>query len=382
MKFDACSMSPVPLYFATFGYAQSGRVRAGDHAAGASALTPPALPAPRALASGASGAWPFSTHLTSGVSRRPGGQHGVRPRDGSPARSRAPALHYSVREPANGKRPRHTVVLSHALGCDLSMWDGLARLLAADCRVITYDHRGHGSSDGPEGPYSMADLADDAARLLRELDTGLVVWVGLSMGGMVGQELALRHPALVAALVLANTTSTYPEAARAARADRSAAVNADGMTAIAESVMARYFHERFRAGRPSVVARYRERLVTTDVAGYVGCCAAVASVDTTARLGKPARPVASHCRRARPGDAGGHGAGARGRDSRGHAHRARRRIPPERGRTAGGVQCSGAGVHCGSVTGKKPKEEQLNADDLAARYCRWVCSNPIGRLRS
>jgi 3-oxoadipate enol-lactonase len=78
-----------------------------------------------------------------------------------------PALHYSVRAPRSGKRPRHTVVLSHALGCDLTMWDALANLLAADCRVIAYDHRGHGSSDAPEGPYAMADLADDAARLLR-----------------------------------------------------------------------------------------------------------------------------------------------------------------------------------------------------------------------
>jgi 3-oxoadipate enol-lactonase len=87
------------------------------------------------------------------------------------------------------------------------MWDALANQLAADCRVIAYDHRGHGSSDAPEGPYTMAGLADDAARLLRELDTGPVVWIGLSMGGMVGQELALRHPGLVAALVLAHTTS-------------------------------------------------------------------------------------------------------------------------------------------------------------------------------
>ena len=197
----------------------------------------------------------------------------------------APALHYSVREPANGKRPRHTVVLSHALGCDLSMWDGLARLLATDCRVIAYDHRGHGSSDAPEGPYSMADLADDAARLLRELDTGPVIWVGLSMGGMVGQELALRHPALVAALVLANTTSGYPYAARAAWDERIATVREHGIEAIADAVMARYFHERYRVDCPSVIARYRARLVTTDVTGYLGCCAAVASVDTTARLG-------------------------------------------------------------------------------------------------
>jgi 3-oxoadipate enol-lactonase len=101
-------------------------------------------------------------------------------------------------------------VLSHALGCDLTMWDSMANRLAA-CRVNAYDHRGHGSSDAPAGPYAMADLADDAARLLCELNQeqmrGPVVWIGLSMGGMVGRELALGHPSLVGALVLAHTTS-------------------------------------------------------------------------------------------------------------------------------------------------------------------------------
>jgi len=196
-----------------------------------------------------------------------------------------PALHYSDRAPRSGKRPRHTVVLSHALGCDLTMWDSLANQLAADCRVIAYDHRGHGSSDAPAGEYAMADLADDAARLLRELDTGPVVWIGLSMGGMVGQELALRHPTLVGALVLANTTSAYPEATRAVWRQRIDTVREQGIEAIADAVMARYFHEEFRAAHPATVARYRQRLVSTDSIGYIGCCAAVGGVDTTARLG-------------------------------------------------------------------------------------------------
>ena len=202
-----------------------------------------------------------------------------------------PALHYSVREPRSGKAPRHTVVLSHALGCDLTMWDGLANLLAADCRVIAYDHRGHGSSDAPDALYAMADLADDAARLLRELDTGPVVWVGLSMGGMVGQELALRHPSLVRALVLANTTSGYPEAARAAWEQRIETVRSSGIEAIADAVIGRYFHDAFRAQKAATVARFRRRLVTTDAVGYVGCCEAVGKVDTGSRLGQIGVPT-------------------------------------------------------------------------------------------
>jgi len=202
-----------------------------------------------------------------------------------------PTLHYSVREPRNGKAPRCTIVLSHALGCDLSMWDSLANTLAQDCRVIAYDHRGHGSSDAPDGLYAMADLADDAARLLRELDTGPVVWIGLSMGGMVGQELALRHPALVRALVLANTTGGYPEAARAVWQQRIATVREQGIEAIADAVMGRYFHDGFRAQKGATVARFRRRLVTTDPVGYVGCCNAVGLVDTTSRLRQIAVPT-------------------------------------------------------------------------------------------
>lgn len=205
--------------------------------------------------------------------------------------SSTPALHYTLREPRNGKAPRHTVVLSHAIGTDLMMWDGLANLLAADCRVIAYDHRGHGSSDTAEGLYSMADLADDAARLLRELDTGPVVWVGLSMGGMVGQELALRHPGLVRALVLANTTSAYPDAARQAWQQRIATVRGEGIEAIADAVMGRYFHDDFRNAQAATVARFRQRLVSTDAPGYVGCCHAVGTVDTTARLGTIKAPT-------------------------------------------------------------------------------------------
>jgi len=203
----------------------------------------------------------------------------------------APRLRYSVREARHGGPARHTVVLSHALGCDMDMWDGLANHLALDCRVICYDHRGHGGSDAPPGPYTMAELADDAARLLGELDTGPVVWVGLSMGGMVGQELALRHPGLVAALVVANSTSGYPEAARTMWRERIAKVEAEGVEAIADAVMGRYFDDAFRSANPATVARFRRRVASTDAVGYAACCAAVGGVDTSGRLAGIAVPT-------------------------------------------------------------------------------------------
>ena len=204
---------------------------------------------------------------------------------GAAGRSRgAPSLHFTVREPRSGTTPRHTVVMSHSLGCDLSMWDLLANGLAAESRVICYDHRGHGGSDAPAGPYSMAELADDAERLLSELDAGPVVWVGLSMGGMVGQELALRHPQRVKALVIANASSGFDAAGRAAWAQRIKKVASDGVESIADMAMQRWFSEGFRATQPAAVARWRRRVVSTPAAGYLGSCHAVMNHDTTARL--------------------------------------------------------------------------------------------------
>ena len=194
-----------------------------------------------------------------------------------------PALHYNVRKARNGA-PRQTIVLSHALGCDLTMWDWLASVLAADNDVICYDHRGHGSSDAPATLYTMEELAADAARLVGELGCGPVVWIGLSMGGMVGQELAIRNPELVKALVIANSTSAYPDNVREVWQQRIATVSDKGIEAIADAVMERYFHEQFRQEKAGVVASYRRRLTSTDQDGYIGCCNAVGTVDTTGRL--------------------------------------------------------------------------------------------------
>lgn len=213
------------------------------------------------------------------------------PGTGTEGRSTSkPALHYSIRRARNGLA-RNTVVLSHALGCDLTMWDRLASQLAADHDVIVYDHRGHGSSDAPDGLYAMKDLAEDAARLLRELDCGPVVWIGLSMGGMVGQELAIAHPELICSLVIANCTSGYPEAARENWRQRIRLVQSQGIEAVADAVMQRYFHDAFRREHAGEVAAYRRRLVATDPQGYIGCCHAVGNVDITDRLDRLSLPV-------------------------------------------------------------------------------------------
>ena len=203
----------------------------------------------------------------------------------------SPRLHYTVREPRNGQAPKGTIVLSHALGCDGLMWDHLANALAIDHRVVCHDHRGHGLSDAPQGPYTMAELADDAARLIDDLGHGPVTWIGLSMGGMVGQELALRHPHLVKALVLANSTSGYPAEAQAGWAQRIAGIEANGLESVVDAALQRWFHPGFHAEQAATVARWRRRVVSTDAAGYIACCHAIAGVNTTDRLGQITQPT-------------------------------------------------------------------------------------------
>ncbi|RZU00720.1 alpha/beta fold hydrolase [Rivibacter subsaxonicus] len=205
-----------------------------------------------------------------------------------------PHLHYTLREPgalseAEGAG-RHTFVLSHALGCDVSMWDRLANsLVAQGHRVICYDHRGHGGSESPPGPYTVEQLAADAARLIEELQAstgcGQVVWVGLSMGGMVGQALALARPELLKALVIANSSSAYDAAGREAWQQRIDLIRAQGLEAIADGAMQRWFGEEFRRSQPATVARWRRRVVSNEPEGYIATCEALRLLDLTGRLG-------------------------------------------------------------------------------------------------
>jgi 3-oxoadipate enol-lactonase len=137
----------------------------------------------------------------------------------------------------------------------------------------------------------MEQLVDDAARLIREWGRGPVAFIGLSMGGMVGQGLAVLHPQLLRGLVVANSTSQYPPAAAPNWAQRIAAVEAGGMPAVVEMVLERYFSAGFRAEHPDVVARYRDTVLRSDPAGYVACCRAIAAVDWLDRLGTVELPA-------------------------------------------------------------------------------------------
>ena len=192
----------------------------------------------------------------------------------------APQLHAVLQGAGSGV----PVVMSHALGLDLHTWDALAARLAPGRSVLRYDHRGHGESGKPPGPYALDDLVDDAARLIREWGRGPVVWIGLSMGGMVGQGLAIRHPDLLRGAVLANTTARYPEVAKPTWAARIAAVEQGGIAAIADAIVERYLSAAYRAAHPDRAQALRARLLRADPKGYVACCHAVSNVDYLDRL--------------------------------------------------------------------------------------------------
>jgi 3-oxoadipate enol-lactonase len=183
------------------------------------------------------------------------------------------------------------VVLVHAIGCDMGMWDGTVLALAKHFRVVRVDVRGHGKSPVPPRPYSLGELAGDVAAVLDRLGIDSAHWVGLSLGGMVGQAFALAHGARLGRLVIANTTSSYGADGRAMWEARAKAVTEGGMAAITELAMTRYFSDDFRARHPEAVDRIRRRFLATDPRGYIGCCDAIRDLDFTSRLARIKAPT-------------------------------------------------------------------------------------------
>lgn len=169
------------------------------------------------------------------------------------------------------------LVFSNSLGTDLRVWDPLLPHLPPGLRVIRYDKRGHGLSDGG-GTWSIADLADDLTGLMDALGIRKAVLVGLSVGGMIAQSLAARRPDLVGGLVLSNTAAKIgtPELWN----DRLRAVEAGGIAPLADGVLERWFTARFRAEDPSFPL-WRNMLVRQDPAGYAATCAAIRDADLT-----------------------------------------------------------------------------------------------------
>lgn len=194
-------------------------------------------------------------------------------------------IHYET----SGEGP--ALVLSHALGLDLGMWDKVLPCLAPGLQIIRYDHRGHGRSDVPPAPYTMGALIRDTERLLDHLGVRDCVFAGISMGGLVAQGLAVKRLDLVRGLVLSNTAARIGnDAVWSARAAQVAEL---GVESLVPATMERWFPRRFRdEGRDRPWA---ERLASTPQEGYIGCCAAIGGADfytPTAGLRLPVHCIA------------------------------------------------------------------------------------------
>ena len=167
------------------------------------------------------------------------------------------------------------VTLSHSLAATLHLWDDQAAALRDRYRVLRYDIRGHGGSSVPPAPYTLEQMADDLHGLLRTLGIARTHFVGLSMGGLIGMTMALRHPAAIQSLVLADTTACYRLERKPMWDDRIAVAQSKGVEAVLDRTMEAWFSAPFRAARPDVVARIRAMLAPTDPVGYVGASQAI-----------------------------------------------------------------------------------------------------------
>jgi 3-oxoadipate enol-lactonase len=176
------------------------------------------------------------------------------------------------------------VTMSHSLACNLHMWDPQMPALKGKYRVLGFDTRGHGQSDAPAGEYTLEQLADDVKGLLDALGVRQTHWVGLSMGGMIGQAFALRYPGVFTSMVLADTTSRRPPDAAKMWGERISTAREKGMGALVESTLARWFTEGYRNTRKDVMERIGADIRSTPVAGFIGCCHAIAKVDYLDRL--------------------------------------------------------------------------------------------------
>jgi 3-carboxy-cis,cis-muconate cycloisomerase/3-oxoadipate enol-lactonase len=188
------------------------------------------------------------------------------------ARSRPARLGFAPSGPEQGP----VLVLASSMGTTMAMWDDQLPALQRRFRVLRYDHRGHGGSELPPGPWRMEELGRDLLGLLDDLGLDRVSFCGLSLGGMVGIWLAANAPDRVDRLVLCCTSAKVDGRVYL---ERAAKVRAGGTAAVAGEVLERWFTPAFRERAPQAVERAAAMLLATPDEGYAGCCEAIAAMD-------------------------------------------------------------------------------------------------------
>ncbi|HEY5896157.1 MAG TPA: 3-oxoadipate enol-lactonase [Burkholderiales bacterium] len=194
-------------------------------------------------------------------------------------------LYYEV----SGSEGAPWLILSHSLACNVRMWDPQVTAFKGKYRILNYDMRGHGQSAAPAGPYSFDMLADDVLGLMKELGIKRASFMGLSIGGMIGQTLALKQPALFERMVLADTGHTQTPDMIKQWEERIRIAQSQGMQPLVPSTMERWFTPAFRE-HPEA-KKIAGIIAATPVNGYVGCSQAIMKLNTTARLKEIKLPV-------------------------------------------------------------------------------------------
>lgn len=174
------------------------------------------------------------------------------------------------------------LMFSNSLGADLTMWDELVPYLLPYFRVLQYDTRGHGQSELTDGPYTIEQLGHDVIDLLDTLKIDKVYFCGLSMGGLIGQYLGINHPDRLHKLIISNTDAKIGTVER--WNDRIKTINKQGMQAIVDATMEKWFTESYHQTHPSRVAEIKKIFLANRTEGYTACCAAIGNADFRADI--------------------------------------------------------------------------------------------------
>ncbi|UCH21456.1 MAG: 3-oxoadipate enol-lactonase [Deltaproteobacteria bacterium] len=191
----------------------------------------------------------------------------------------------------SGKENAPTVVLSHSLGSSMEMWNPQMASLGSHYHLLRYDTRGHGGSEAPAGPYTLDQLGEDVIELLDLLNIETVHFVGLSMGGMIGQYLAINHANRLRSLALCDTAAIIAQEAQPVWQERIDTAREKGIQALAEATLERWFTPRYLQQNPPEVQLIRKLFLSTPLEGFIGCSEAIRSLDNLRFLSQIKTPT-------------------------------------------------------------------------------------------
>ena len=190
-----------------------------------------------------------------------------------------------------GRKGAPVVMLSHSLASSIVMWNPQLDSLEPHFKVLRYDMRGHGQSEAPRGAYTLDMLAQDAAALLNALGIDKIHFVGLSIGGMIGQGFALNHGDRLESLTLCDTSAVMPAEVQPILQERIAAARQNGMADQVDGTLERWFTPEYLKANPPAVEMIRRQIRETPLAGYIGCSEALRGLNYLERLSEITLPT-------------------------------------------------------------------------------------------